>query len=260
MPRDKFAAMASRASAESQPSTTPGLPDQSQTPQSTTPSGTSAPPTAAVNQPPPRRDKLAALASRQATTTTHTVAAPPVGRGNKLAAMAANNARAPAEGESSSTVPPKEDAKKKELSTQDEQFRAFQKEISKRDKILENLDRAEEMTCKLLQIAHQTTTALQDLTGETDVSSLSKAYRETLRAIHPLLSTDTQELIKPYQNHTTETKQSMYAARVEMRLAKERTQVLKDLIASEQDGSEQQGEEENGNNKKRPREEGVAIG
>jgi hypothetical protein len=48
-----------------------------------------------------------------------------------------------------------------------------------------------------------------------------------LQEIHPLLTRDTEELIKPYQNHTMETKQSMYAARVEMRLAKERLDVLK---------------------------------
>ena len=83
------------------------------------------------------------------------------------------------------------------------------------------------MTCKLLEIAHQTAKALEDLSCAPHISELSRTYRETIREIHPLLSTDTENLVQPYQNHSMETKQSMYAARVEMRLAKERTDVLK---------------------------------
>ena len=186
---------------------------------------------ASASLPAPRRDKFAAMANRASTTGTSASAAGPVqqsaaalppqgsGRGNKFAAMAANNRAQAATSE--------EEKAKAETAVREERLRGIKEKLSRRNKILGDLDRAEDLTCKLLEIAHQTTTALQDLSCAPNISALSKVYRETLREIHPLLSTGTQELIQPYQNHSTETRQSMYAARVDMRLAKERTQVLK---------------------------------
>lgn len=160
----------------------------------------------------PKRDKLAALAARSMDPTP--AAAP---RGNsKHAAMAAassSTSRVVTE-----TVDEKKEKRKREL----------QVKMSKRKQILEDLDRAEDLTCKLLDIVHQTTNALQDMTSSSpELAHLSREYRKTLQEIHPLLSRGTEALVQPYQNHATETKQSMYAARVEMRLAKERTDVLK---------------------------------
>ena len=115
-----------------------------------------------------------------------------------------------------------------EIAKQRQEYRLkLQQRLSKPKDLLDRLDRAEELTCNLLRIASKTTDALQDLHGSPDLSELSVAYHSTLQEIHPLLTKDTEELIKPYQNHTMETKQSMYAARVEMRLAKERLEVLK---------------------------------
>jgi hypothetical protein len=167
-----------------------------------------------------KRDKLASLeASRSASTTdggtpTTTTSAP---RGNsKLAAMAAANTS------SSLSVTETVDDK------HEKRTRELQEKMTKRQQILQDLDRAEDLTCKLLDIVHQTTNALQDMTSSSpELAQLSRDYRTTLQEIHPLLSRGTEALIQPYQNHTTETNQSMYAARVEMRLAKERTDVLK---------------------------------
>jgi hypothetical protein len=108
--------------------------------------------------------------------------------------------------------------------------------MSKRRQIFENLDHAEDLTCKLLELVHKTTSALQDLSSASpDLAHLSREYRKTLNEIHPLLSTDVEDLVRPYQNHSTETHQSMYAARVEMRIAKERTHVLKALTELERE-------------------------
>merc|ERR1711982_285811 len=82
---------------------------------------------------------------------------------------------------------------------------------------------------------------LQDLNcSSPDLSELSFAFRSTLRELHPLLTKGTEELIKPYQNHTKEMKQSMYAARVEMRLANKRSEVLKTFTELEKADKEKQ--------------------
>jgi hypothetical protein len=239
MARDKFAAMASRGATDSggtEAGQTEGEPATSTATTTTT--------TTPVE--PPRRDKLAAMASRGTPPAPSGSASAPSGsRGNsKLAAMAAS---APA-------APPEEQQRNDEAEAKEKHLKGIKEKLSKRKRILENLDRAEDLTFKLLQIAHQTTRSLEDLSCAPNISELSRTYRETLRELHPLLSTDTEDLIQPYQNHSTETKQSMYAARVEMRLAKERTQVLK--VITELEKKQRQGKEENtlADNKKRPRE------
>ena len=83
------------------------------------------------------------------------------------------------------------------------------------------------------------TDALQDLNFSSNLAQLSVAYRSTLQELHPLLTKGTEELIKPYRNHPQETTQSMYAARVEMRLAKERLEVLKTFSMLEKSEREQ---------------------
>ena len=133
----------------------------------------------------------------------------------------------------------------------------IQERLTQRQEILNNLDRAEEMTVKLLELAHKTTTALQDLSTSPAITELSKAYRDTLQKLHPLLSTDTQSLIHPYQNHSFESTNSMYAARVEMRLAQERSQVLKTFGELERSKRVKREDDVNENNK-RPREDETA--
>lgn len=201
---------------------------------------------------PPKRDKLAALAASKATSSSGG-GAPTTGggsRGNsKLAAMAAANSSAVAPAASNSAI---------EKEIHDARLKA---RMSKRRQVFENLDRAEDLTCKLLELVHKTTTALQDLSSTSpDLPLLSREYRKTLNEIHPLLSTDVDDLVRPYKNHSTETKQSMYAARVEMRLAKERTDVLKSLTELEREKLDASGPSETisapaGTKNKRPREE-----
>lgn len=236
MPRDKFAAMASRTSSDTG-SAVPNFEADRETEPSSSPAE------------PARRDKLAAMASRSAPTPTATPprsAAPPTGgRGNKFAAMASSTQAAAAAAEN------EEKQQNIESEEADKRLRGLKGKLTKRKHILDNLDRAEDLTCKLLGVAHQTTKSLEDLTCPQNISELSKTYRETLRELHPLLSTSTEELIHPYQNHSMETKQSMYAARVEMRLAKERTQVLKAITELEKSQEESTKAPES---KKRPRE------
>jgi hypothetical protein len=249
MPRDKFAALSSRAAESNstgdvEPST--------------------AAPSASAPAQPPGPDKLAASAASAPPATSS--GASLGGRGNKFAAMAARGAAA-----STPEIPPKS----VEEAAREEHFAKVKERLSKRKSILESLDRAEDLTCKLLEIAHQTTTALQDLSGSPsiselkpspntselkspDISELSKTYRQTLQELYPLLSTDTQELIQPYKNHSQETQKSMYAARVEMRLARERTEVLKAFTELER--NERAGQTEpTAMNNKRPREEETTV-
>jgi hypothetical protein len=235
MPRDKFAAMASCGTSDND-NTEAKLPEDEPT---TT--------TASTPAQAPRRDKLAAMSSRATTppAPSSSASGPSGSRGNsKLAAMAANTAAA---------APPEDQQKNDEAEAKRKHLLGIKEKLAKRKRILENLDRAEDLTCKLLQIAHQTTRSLEDLSCASNISELSRSYRATLRELHPLLSTDTEDLIQPYQNHSTETKQSMYAARVEMRLAKERTQVLK--VITELEKKQRQGKEQDApaESKKRPR-------
>jgi hypothetical protein len=191
----------------------------------------------------PRRNKLAALAARSAnspsTTTTTTASAPAQAepsRNNKLAKLAGASQSSTAN-DSSTTAKSKteEEMAAEAAKARAEHLAKLRERLSKRKGILDSLDRAEELTCKLLKIAAKTTDALQDLNFSPHLSQLSVAYRSTLQELHPLLTAGTEELIKPYQNHTKETKQSMYAARVEMRLAKERLEVLKTFSALEKE-------------------------
>jgi hypothetical protein len=165
------------------------------------------------------RDKLSALASRQPPE----VATTSPSRGNsKLAAMSARQPSTDTPAPSSALDPVEDKDANEKLRLEEIKSRLNQRQI-----FLEKLDRAEKMTCRLLNIAHQTTYALQDLSATPVISTLSKAYRETLQELHPLLITKTDHLIRSYQNHSFETDRSMYATRVEMRLAQERTDLLR---------------------------------
>ena len=195
--RDKMAALAARSNS----------PQQSENP----------PPSAT-----PRRNKLVALAARSSASVTNATSGP--SRNNKLAKLSGS-----AGSNSDAAATPKSEAQiaAEAAQAREQHLAKLRERLSKRKGILDSLDRAEELTCKLLSIAAKTTDSLQDLNFSSNLADLSVAYRSTLQELHPLLTNGTEELIKPYQNHTQETKQSMYAARVEMRLAKERLEVLK---------------------------------
>jgi hypothetical protein len=249
MPRDKFAAMASRAKEHNNVTATgDGGSSISQ--------NQSAPSVAAHTL--PRRDKLTALAASQKNSSSNPAAsadnpAPAAAQGNsKFAAMAATSGNSSSSRGGGNTVargnsklaamvaqnnsttvvgPQKDPGVEKEA-----RMAKLKERMSKRRQIFENLDLAEDLTCKLLEIVYKTTNALQDLSSSSpDLAQLSREYRSTLQKIHPLLSTGTEHLVQPYQNHSTETKQSMYAERVEMRLSKERADVLKAFTKLEQE-------------------------
>ena len=228
--RDKFAAMASRSTSSSNEEEDPSTATTAAIPikKEGDPSVAAGQAVAITS---PKRDKLSALAARQSGAST-SPSPGGGGRGNsKLAAMSASQGSSSAAPETT-TGGPTTDAER--AAKEQERLAAIEKRLGQRQEILDNLDRAEKMTCRLLEIAHQTTTALQDLnnvsssTSTTEnLSNLSKAYRETLQELHPLLTTNTDKLIRSYQNHSFESDRSMYAARVEMRLAQERTDLLR---------------------------------
>jgi uncharacterized protein YjgD (DUF1641 family) len=242
MGRDKFAALASRAAAASGDAAAPASTEATS---GSVQNEASATPANASTSAPPRRDKLAALASRAAANP------PPTGRGDKFAAMAANSASSVGD----VAIENPEQKKPKD----EEKIAKMKERLSKRREILQNLDRAEELTCKLLEIAHKTATELQDLSTSPNISELSRSYRSVLQELHPLLSNDTQNLIQPYQNHSNETKQSMYAASVEMRLARERTQVLKAFTEMAKADSSSSDEQQTNSTNKRPRDESEIL-
>jgi len=193
---------------------------------------------------PQRRDKFAALASRSSGDPSTNIninfpdTQPAPSQNDKLSAMTGSIQPATAtNSELVTAVKSKSDEKiaAEAVIEQGKYLKNLKERLSKRRGILNSLDRAEELTCNLLKIAAKTTDALQDLNYSPDLNELTVAYRSTLRELHPLLTTSTEELIKPYQNHTKETKQSMYAARVEMRLAKERLEILKTFTELEEE-------------------------
>jgi len=208
-----------------------------------------APPssTAAAASETPRRNKLAALAARS-NASNEPSPRPAPARNNKLAALAAAS-QSSANNNTEATPAEKSEAQiaVEAAAAREEHLAKLRERLSKRKGILDSLDRAEELTCKLLSIASKTTDALQDLNFSSNLGQLSVAYRSTLQELHPLLTKGTEALIKPYQNHTQETKQSMYAARVEMRLAKERLEVLKTFSMLENSARETEDDAEDSN-------------
>ena len=280
--RDKFAALASRATTPSGDAGS-GKPEDAAESSDPTPAPAPPPPpatdtTTTTSQqapaPPPRgRDKFSALAARSAaaevagtaapttaSTTTRTTSGRGGGHGNKLAALAAasnrnNNlaAQSPSDGGKTSA--------ESAAAIAEANLAKLKQKLSMRSEILQSLDRAEVLTCKLLSLARETTVALQDINSgdnKQTISELSKAYRATVAELHPLLSSKTTStLIHPYQNHSYESKHSMYAARVEMRLAQERKQVLKAFADLEPSSSSKHAKEtstETNSNNKRQRE------
>lgn len=184
----------------------------------------------------PKRDKLAALASRSK----NNVEAAP-SRNDNLAKLTGTGQSASTDiNATTGKAKSEEDVAAEAAIGREKHLTKLKDRLSKRKGILNCLDRAEKLTCKLLKIAAKTTDSLQDLNYSPHLSQLSVAYRSTLQELHPLLTMGTEELIKPYQNHTKETKQSMYAARVEMRLAKERLEVLKTFSALEKASRERE--------------------
>jgi len=115
----------------------------------------------------------------------------------------------------------------------------LQARIQQRQKVLCDLELAEGLIWKLNLLAKDTAHAFSDLSGNTgNISATSKDFRETLKKIHQTLHPHAH-LVKAYQNHQVDKKEdlgapNMYAARVEMRLAQEKQQVLAEMLRLEQ--------------------------
>ena len=183
-----------------------------------------------------KRDKFASMAAARQSQTT-TTAAP---KRDKFASMTA--AAAATSGESLTVTPSEKDIEN-----------AIKKRMKQRDQVFKDLEQAEGWTWQLLTLACQTARSLSDLTADnnTDISEMSAKYRETLQKIHSIL-TPHAHLVVPYQNHQVDKKEevqqqhtnaeedriNMYAARVEMRLAQERRNVLNELLRLEKESED----------------------
>lgn len=213
---------------------------------------TSSPPKPAAQA--PRRDKLASMAAMQE----EQQSAPRRGKFAKLAAVKQASA--------TNTTAATETAATTTASNNEKEMGFLQKRASQRDAVLKDLKQAEGLTWRLLELASSTCNALCDLEFDQEaVSKTSAEYRETLQQIHAKL-TPHAHLVVPYQNHEVDGKKgeeqnNMYAARVEMRLAMERKEVLGELLRLEQEEKQQDsttaaaGEPVIGETRKRPRED-----
>jgi hypothetical protein len=260
--RDKLAAMAHRAAAaNTTTSTSDGIATTDmdvQTP-NTAPSQQVETPASATASGGRGSNKLAALAARQMQQQANNVDSKPISStapkaGKHLTRLLSKESVLPSSNESQQ--PLSQQQERKQLSPEElakkkaEYLTTLQERMKKRNQLLNDLDQAEEMTCQLLSIAAQTTDALQNVHWPSDgtgtLSRLSTAYASTIQAIHPLISGNNNDdvaaetLVKAYQNHGTEAKQSMYAARIELRLAAERCQVLKTFAELERQEQKEQ--------------------
>lgn len=179
----------------------------------------------------PKRDKFASMAAAAQQSQTAAAAIP---KRNKFASMVAAVA-----GESLTATPSEKDTET-----------IVKEKMKQRDKVLKDLEQAEGWTWQLLTLASQTAKSLSDLTADTtDISETSAKYRETLQKIHSIL-TPHAHLVVSYQNHQVDKKEeathdaegeeriNMYAARVEMRLAQERRNVLRELLRLEKESED----------------------
>lgn len=181
-----------------------------------------------INPPPPKRDKLASMAAAQQTTA----------KRDKLASMAAVSRQQQSTESANNTT--------SEPITRDTK-QSLERRLKQRDQVLQDLEQAEGWTWQLLTLASTTAQCLADLQEDKkeEISKLSATYRDVLHKIHSTLSPHAH-LIVPYQNHQVdvadnkldvaeEERVHMYAARVEMRLAQEHRNVLKELLRLEQE-------------------------
>lgn len=179
---------------------------------------------------PPKRDKFASMAAAAAAATSPAPPGTTVKR-DKFASMAAQQEQPK---QSTTTASNDDDVSRNAL---------VQERMKQRDTVLQDLQQAEAWTWNLLNLASQTAHSLSNISQETNqekVSLYSKQYRETLEKLHGIL-TPHASLVVAYENHsidqTKEKKKqdnNMYAARVEMRLAQERRNVLQELLRLEQ--------------------------
>lgn len=205
---------------------------------------------------PPKRDKFASMAATAATSV------PP--KRDKLASMAAASSQA-----SSADA---DDTTNKSEQSKEEYQALVKKRMTQRDQVLKDLEKAEGWTWQLLSLASKTARSLSELDMDNveELGQTSQQYRTTLQKIHGTLSPHAS-LVVAYENHGIDKKQdsvvgadkkqddaaksqeekkqeeasnekkqdiNMYAARVEMRLAHERRDVLKELLRLEQQESE----------------------
>jgi len=217
---------------------------------------------------PPKRDKFASMAAAAA------AAVPIAPKRDKFASMAAaaSSQQASPQRDKFASMAAASSQQHESITTttsasKEEKEAPLKKRMSQRDQVLADLQQAEGWTWQLLTLASKTARSLSTLdmsnATKSEISQTSKQYCDTLQNIHSLLSPHAS-LVVAYENHNVdkqqggkETKQeqeekeeegikkegddkmkkedvNMYAARVEMRLAQERRDVLKELLRLEQ--------------------------
>ena len=199
---------------------------------------------------PPKRDKFASMAAAAA-------AAP---KRDKLASMMAaasshaqQDTTAKRDKFASIAAASQQQQSTATITTINDKNSLLQKQMTQRNQALKDLQQAEGCTWQLLTLASKTARSFSNIhheTNEDDVSQLSQQYRDTLQKIHSILSPHAS-LVVAYQNHVVDKQQdtvhkkqnvNMYAARVELRLAQERRNVVKELLRLEQQETTPRGE------------------
>jgi hypothetical protein len=255
--RDKFASMTAHRSGETPPSTPPAVaptaPDMDDTPANATAArttsidsntGASVPePVSVAVAAPPRRDKFASMASRQQTG----------GAGGTSASDSVTTAVVVTLNQS-------------QRDAAEEKTRSLQQRMDQRDAVWSDLCKAEAQTIQLLQTAQTTATHLaaaasskenndsdsknnkhknssddkassssdsdnKQPSGSSQVTAniqkCMKDYQSTVEQIHALLAPHA-DLVKAYQAPTRLNR--MYQARVELRLADEKQNLLQEFL------------------------------
>jgi hypothetical protein len=222
--RDKFASMAAHRADGTPPATPPTAASTDTAIDSNF--GASAPEPPSVAAAPPRRDKFASMASRQQT-----------------------GAGGPTSDAVTTAVDATLDQSQQEAA--EKRNRSLQQRMDQRDAVWSDLCKAEAQTIQLLQTAKTTATHLAaaasynnsnsdgaaakassepDKPSGSQVTAIQKCmkdYQSTVEQIHALLAPHA-DLVKAYQAPTRLNR--MYQARVELRLAEEKRQLLSEFL------------------------------
>jgi len=165
-------------------------------------------------QGPPKRDKFAALAQQSSSDAFR--------RRDKFAALERRG-------------DPVVVTHEQQQETQEQKL--WKERMEQRQAIWKDMEQAEALTIKLLQLAQETATSLATTTTTTStvdknqVSSMANEFSQTLTRIHQCLLPHAAH-VKAYTNPSRINR--MYQARVELRLAQEKREIIQELLSLEQ--------------------------
>ena len=236
--RDKFAALAAR-----QTETTTSSPDNTGTSTKHTTSNTT---TSTTNNntntnSPPKRDKLSAMAARQHS---NSGSSPP-----DHASTTATDAGSTLTATATTIAPPRrrdkfasahstlqETAEKHRKQQHEESHRKeLAQKCQQRDAVWRDLERAEALTVRLLDLAHEAASYWSHPEDQNQKQPLSvEPFQTTLQEIHTALHPHAA-LVQAYQ--APQKTNRMYQSRVEWRLAESRKEILKEYLELEKTAS-----------------------